>query len=205
MCNYTDIEWVHLLKNDPRPAEVDRCLWEEVYRFCWFQVRSLGFDEQLATDCAVDAFTRIVSHISSFRFECSFRAWWRVIAANRVKTLGERAGRRTRREASFPEDEADEPGEAASFTDLLAPPATILQRLRPCLEALRQRHRQVIELRYLVQNTAGEFVEQTVEAVAAQLNLTPGNVAVIAARARAALRQCLEAREFLDADDVLRL
>lgn len=205
MCTYTDAEWVRLLKEEPRSAEVERCLWEELYRFCWFQMRRRDFDEQLATDCAVDAYRRIVHNIGSFRFECSFRSWCRVIAAHCANTIGGKEGRRRDREEPLPELETEEPVAPDDTSTLRADADMILQRLRPCLNALPRRQRQVIELLYLTRDDNGDFVEQSREAVAAQLGIKVGAVTVAAFHARAALRQCLEASGYPGSDDILYL
>jgi RNA polymerase sigma factor (sigma-70 family) len=205
MCTYTDAEWVRLLKEEPRSAEVERCLWEELYRFCWCQMRNRDFDEQLATDCAVDAYRRIVRSIGSFRFECSFRSWCRIIAANCANTIGGREGKRRGREEPLPETEAEEPAAPDDASELRADADTILARLRPCLNALPKRQRQVIELLYLTRDENGEFVEQPREAVAAQLGINAGAVAVAAFHARVALQRCLRSLGYESADDILFL
>ncbi|GIK72595.1 MAG: hypothetical protein BroJett021_15830 [Chloroflexota bacterium] len=205
MCTYTDAEWVSLLKEEPLSAEVERCLWEELYRFCWRQMRRRDLDEQLATDCAVDAYRRIVRNIGSFRFECSFRSWCRIIAANCANTIGGKEGRRRSREEPFPELEAEEPAAPDGASALRADADTILARLRPCLNALPRRQRQVIELLYLSRDNTGEFVEQSREAVAAQLGITVGAVTVAAFHARVALQRCLKSSGYGSADDILLL
>lgn len=205
MCTYTDAEWVRLLKEEPRSAEVERCLWEELYRFCWCQMRNRDFDEQLAIDCAVDAYRRIVRSVGSYRFECSFRSWCLIIAANCANTIAKKEGKRRSREEPLPETEAEEPAAPDDTSALRADADTILARLRPCLNALPKRQREVIELLYLTRDENGAFVEQSREAVAAQLGITVGAVAVAAFHARVALQRCLRSLSYESADDILLL
>lgn len=205
MCNYTDAEWIRLLKQTPRPAAVETCLWEEVYKFCWFQMRKAGFDEQLATDCAVDVFRRVVKNVDTFRLECSFRTWWRKIATHSVITFINRAGKRLQREEPLPDFEEIKHSQPDSFTNLAADAAVILQRMWPCLQKLPKRQREVTFMRYLTVDANGAFVEQTPEEIATKLGITREAVAVAAAHARARLRQCLEALGYGRPDDILAL
>lgn len=205
MCNYTDAEWIRLLKQTPRPAAVDTCLWEEIYKFCWFQVRRAGFDEQLAADCAVESFHRVVKGADTFRLESSFRTWWRVIASNVVRTHLERGRKRGRREEPLPDFEEIKHSQPDDFTNLAADAAVILQRMWPCLQKLPKRQREVTFLRYLTMDADGEFAEQTPEEIATKLGITREAVAVAAAHARARLRQCLEALGYGGPDDILAL
>jgi RNA polymerase sigma factor (sigma-70 family) len=205
MCNYTDAEWIRLLKQTPRAADVDVCLWEDFYKFCWFQVRKAGFDEQLATDCAVETFHRVVKGAASFRLESSFRTWWRVIASNVVRTHLERARKRERREEPLPEIEDIKYSQLDNFTNLAAGTTVILQRLWPCLQKLPKRQREVIFLRYLTVDADGELSEQSPEDIAGTLGITKAAVAVASAHARSRLRLCLESLGYDGPDDILAL
>lgn len=203
MCGFTDAEWVRLLKQEPRAAEAEKCLWEDIYKYCWYELRKKGFDDgELIEDCAVDVFERTVNNVTTFRFESSFRTWWRVIASKRILTLIQRELRRRRREQPLPDSEDLDFSTSDTFTAVTAEQRVVLQRLQPCLEQLGKRQRQVIELRFLTPNGEGRLVEQSVDAVAAQLQITNGAVATASHNACANLRKCLEANGYFEPDDI---
>jgi RNA polymerase sigma factor (sigma-70 family) len=206
MCSYPDVEWVHLLKQEPPDEAALVCVWHDIYRFCYDQMLGYGLDEDAALDAAHETLRRLLRSLAlasgGFRFECSLRTYWRTIAARCVKTIVTKEIRRQRRGVLLSQLEEIEQPDGVAFVDLRAGQELILQRLKPCLERLPKRQRSVIILRYLTRNEHGEFEENSLEQVAEVLEITRGAVAVASAHARASLRLCLEAHEFHSSSDI---
>lgn len=211
MCDYTDGEWVRLLKQEPVDAAALVCAWEDIYRFCFDQTRRLRLDEQFAVDAAHETLRRLLRSLrlpedqGGFGFRCSLRSFWRLIAARHIKTLRAGENKHEQREVLLSSFGEQEPPGSLPAPAARADQSLIFQRLRPCLDALPERQYAVISLRYLTPNAAGEWEEMSPAIVADHLGITRDAVNVAATYARQALRRCLEGRGYPTAADVLSL
>lgn len=210
-CDYTDGEWVRLLKQEPPDEEALTCIWQDIYRFCFDQVDRYRLDDQFASEAAQETLRRLLRSLhlpedrAGYAFRCSLRSFWRIIAANYIKTLAIKEGKRQWRELLLSgSDESGMPGSQPP-AEPRAGQALILQRLQPCLDQLPERQRSVFNQRYLTSNPAGEWEEIPSSAVADHFGITRDAVNVAASYARQALRRCLEEHGYHSASDILSL
>jgi RNA polymerase sigma factor (sigma-70 family) len=186
MTELTDQEWIRRLKQDDPQAI--QALWELLFTYAVNQARRYRQDEDLGRDAAVEAYSRVRKRgVHQFRFKCSFRGYCSRILANEML--------RQMNKPSPSEIELDE--ELVGTQE--SPPRIDLKKvralLRLCLKRLNHREREVCDLRYK------EL--QAPETIAARLGISRNYVNVIAYRARAKLRQCLEERGYYSSADVL--
>lgn len=191
MTDRTDQEWIRQLKQEDPEAIED--LWMLLYTLaaklsgqrCWDDAMT---QEALAQEAALQAYQRITKRgIYQFRFESSFRSFcWRIIGNEIWRLLKKQAQ---------PYAELDEEAIPQSCTHTLTNPDAIWEKLRPCLDHLSAREREVIDLLY------GQ--EHPPEKVAESLAISRNYVNVLAHRARQQMRDCLQAHGYQTADDLL--
>lgn len=133
-----------------------------------------------AEDILQETFLVVTARAHTFAEGTNFLAWACAIARFKVLEARRRGGREAARisDAAVESLAADGP-EAGFFEPRLA-------ALRECLGKLAPRAREVIWLRY-------QGVREP-EEIAREIGWTPGAVRVALTRARAALRDCVEAR-----------
>lgn len=183
----SDQEWVRALKRDDPQAVQD--LWEMLYRFAWAAARRYQQTEDVSHDAAIAAYQRIRKRgVYQYRFNCPFPGYCRVILFNELRR---KLNRLPPTDSPLPKGLGRPDRPPAAARDI------VQDRLRPCLERLDNRKREVIELRYLSQLSP--------TAVAERLGLSRNNVNTLAHRARQLLRECLESYGFKTAGDVLGL
>lgn len=210
-CDYTDGEWVRLLKREPPDEVALTCIWQDIYRFCFDQVDRYRLDDQFASEAAQEALRRLLRSLhlpedrAGFAFRCSLRSFWRIIAANYIKTLAVKEGKRQRRELLLSGFGDMEIHGSQPPAEPLAGQSLILQRLQPCLDQLPERQRSVFNLRYLTTNQAGEWEELPPSTVADQFGISRDAINVAASYARHALRKCLEEHGYDSPADMLSL
>jgi RNA polymerase sigma-70 factor (ECF subfamily) len=144
-------------------------------------VVALVADFTIADDVMQETFLEITRQAASFEMGSNFMAWARAIARFRVLSALRDRQRLSRRladdvidalAADAPLDESDGRHEAE------------IVQLRTCLELLAPAAREMVRLRY-----AGEQVPQAIAQLRAQ---SVNAVNVTLARARVALRECIE-------------
>jgi RNA polymerase sigma-70 factor (ECF subfamily) len=127
---------------------------------------AIARDEELALDAVQEAFASAIRSRRRFRGEGPLEAWvWRIVV---------NAARKARRPAR------ELPGEPT--LNGASPPET--RDLRAAIEALPERQRTVLFLRY--------FADLDYRAIATVLDVTPGTVGSTLNAAHAALRRSLE-------------
>lgn len=133
-----------------------------------------------AEDVLQETFLVVTARAHTFADGTNFLAWACTIARFKVLEARRRGGREAARlsDAAVESLAADGPGESFFEPRLAA--------LRECLGKLAPRAREVVWLRYQ------GFREP--EEIAREIGWTPGAVRVALTRARAALRDCVEAR-----------
>jgi RNA polymerase sigma factor (sigma-70 family) len=187
MKELTDQEWIRRLKQDD--PEARRALWKMLFTYAHNLARRRRLDDDIARDAATAAYERIRKRgVYQFRFECPFRGYCQRIVSNEMNRL---LGRRPP-----PTVELNE--EIVGEQDVPPPPANpkkVWALLQPCMDRLRSRERQVIELLYREGQSPG--------VVAERLGISRNNVNQIAYRARQKLLRCLKERGYHSSTDVL--
>lgn len=214
LCNYTDDQWVDLLKAEAIAQtqkekadgrKVVDCLWQELFTFCVNKSASYGQGEQFATDAATEAYRRIRRAVALDQYlgDCAFLPYCYVIASRCIKTLLRKTLKREAREGPLSDDiKRDMP-------ELRFNPMKVRQLLQPCLDQLTSRERERLLLRY-PWLTGDTIVEERSPQEVADLLTKPNGPEVTANAvtqaifvARSKLKECLEKRRFKGAQDVL--
>lgn len=214
LCNYTDDQWVDLLKAEATAQskkekadgrKVVECLWQELFTFCVNQSASYGQDEQFATDVATEAYRRIRRAVAldQYRGDCAFLPYCYVIASRCIKTLLRKTIKHDEREGPLPEDvKEDMPELPVNYNK-------VRQLLQPCLDRLTPREREYLLLRYPWLTGDTEVEERSPQEVAELLTKAKGREVTANAVtqaifvARSKLKECLEKRGFKGAQDIL--
>ncbi len=188
----SDQQWIRLLKKDD--PEAVRDLWILLFRKSVIIAKRYRQSEDVGRDAAIEAYQRIRTRgVHQFRFNCPFPSFCRLVLVREVYRLIRL------HEQALPTTKYDEEtaSETASEMEHHAPvgvAGALRAKLAPCLDQLKGRDREIIELRY--------FAEQDPDTIAARLGLVRNNVNQITYRARQALRQCLEQHGYQMAADL---
>jgi RNA polymerase sigma factor (sigma-70 family) len=190
--NRTDSEWIRQIKlND---AQTLSDLWQLLFTWGWNLARRSGQNEEnkdVGRDAAVAAFIRICKPgVNQFSFRCPFEGYCRRILVNEVN----RRLLKVKPEVSPLPDDDDA---RSAVLEQVEPQADTAERLRPCLEALKQEEYLIVQ-RFYLQGVRPEVIGE-------ELNKSRNNINQIAHRARTKLRNCLEERGYYSAQDVLSM
>ena len=155
-------------------AQLLSALQDVWFRFCLSQLRG---DRDLAADATQETALRFLKQLASFRGESQLQTWSLSIALNVV--------REQRRKRQFdPLDAAPEPPSDTQRDARLAEAAEEKQVLKRHLDALPERQREAITLRFLE--------ELSVEETAVAMNCATGTVKATVHQALRALREKLK-------------
>ncbi len=190
LSNRTDPEWIRQIKqNDPQALHD---LWDLLFSWGWNLVRHSGQSEEIkdiGRDAAVAAFTRICRNgVNQFSFRCPFEGYCRRILVNEVNR---RLQKLSPEPSPLPEEDERQIPAAESFERQVDP----ADRLRPCMEQLKDEERLIIQRFYLQ--------SERPEVIAEALKKSRNNINQIAHRARTHLRHCLEQHGFYSSQDVI--
>lgn len=192
MTERSDQEWVRQLKQEDPQAIQD--LWILVFTVASSEARYRyrGADpEDMAHQAAINAYQKLRrSGIHSFRFDCSFRWFCKVVV---IRELYRLMGKNQQDTAELDEGAVGADG----VPRVLADAERIRARLQSCIDELPDRKQQVIKLLY------GE--DKSPQTVAELLGIERNNVNKLAHDARIKLRECLGRQGFDSSDDVLTL
>lgn len=182
-----DQAWIQGIKQN-EPDAMER-LWNLVQSYARGTAYKKEFDrsraEEIAEAAAFQAFLRIAKGVHQFTVGNNFTFFCKLIVVREVLRLLPRGGLDTQ--------ELDEETENAAAAEVDT--AAVRTLLEPCLQELRPRARQVIELFYLRQLNCHEIAEQ--------ISITLRNVRAIRQRALHKLQACLKRRGFASPDDIL--
>jgi RNA polymerase sigma-70 factor (ECF subfamily) len=165
----------------PSRADSDEALIRRHQRGLWRFLRWLGADPVLADDLLQDTFLRFLQRPPADRSDAAVAAWLRTTATNLFRSSGRRARAGVQvddaevLEAVWQEHARDDGGDGYQ------------EALAACLQALPERTRQALELRYRHALGEGEL--------AIALGLRPGGVKTLLRRARELLAECIRRRE----------
>ncbi len=155
-------------------------MWGELFDEVYGYLRRLGASHFDAEEIAQDALEAAYLHVDGIA-PGTLRAWLKVVARNKLVDRARRAAR------SVPTAEPPDPGDWDADPMNHALKRAQAERIRKAIDALGQRDRELIELRYLEERTLAE----TAGAVGASV----ANTKVALYRARQRLRHVLERME----------
>lgn len=174
-----------------RAAQGDLEAWSRLYHDHFDAVLThvcyLVGDMVLAEDLVQDVFARAMAHVGTFDGRSRFLAWIRGIALNVVRMHWRRADTTARVHRDF--EAMSRLAEAAALPDQAHAQEQRMQMLYQVLETIPTSLREAFILRELEGVPATE--------AAAQLGITPGNLAVRLTRARSRIRKELTRRGWL--------
>jgi RNA polymerase sigma factor (sigma-70 family) len=184
----TDQIWVRELKQEDQKAITD--LWEKLFLWGLTLTRKYNQTEDIGRDSAVAAYWRIMERgIYQYKFQGPFLGFCRRVLVNEVN-------RRMKEEPYVADiDDLAVQHPSTKITDPVADANTILARLQPCLDELKEREREIITLLYMQ--------DLTPETVAETLGISRQNTNVIAFRSRKKLQDCLRSQGYTDSLEVL--
>ena len=191
----TDQEWIHQLKQNDPQARDD--LWQFLFT-AGIKLGKIYNMIEAGRDAPVGAYQRIMQRgLSQYRFKGSFLGYCRVILVNEFRNrqrdllnLEKQVLDKDVDELEFSGDEDDDLLDTALRIDDTA----LLARLQPCLDQLDARERDLLNSRYLE--------NQTPQAVADRLGITRNHINVIVHRACLEVRKCLQERGYLTINDI---
>jgi RNA polymerase sigma-70 factor (ECF subfamily) len=155
-------------------AQLLSALQDVWFRFCLSQLRG---DRDLAADATQETALRFLKQLASFRGESQLQTWSLSIALNVV--------RETRRKRQFdPLESAPEPTAVTERAARVTEAAEEKEVLKRHLDALPERQREAITLRF--------FEELSVEETAVAMNCATGTVKATVHQALRALREKLK-------------
>lgn len=162
--------------------------WARLYQDSFdAMVRHVCFltgDAMVAEDLVQDAYARAITHIDQYDARSSFVAWLRGIALNVVRMHWRRSRTTARVHDRLRELVAVTTGGAATSVDRVHQQDARMRLLYEILATLPENLREAFVLR--------ELEGMPAEEAAAQIGISPGNLAVRASRARAKIRRELE-------------
>lgn len=180
----------HLIRGlKQRDPEAINQLWTNLYQDAVFVARKHRKSVDMGHDAAVQAFEQIMrTGIYNFRFNSSFRSYcWIILTRNLFRI--------TKKERFTVDTELPEIPTADAKP--IADADTIIERMRDCIENLKQKRYAAFEL--------VDLQGKSPQVAADQLGISRNYANQLVSRARRDVRQCLEKQGYKSMDDLLSL
>lgn len=164
-------------------AQAIRELYDRYEALVFTAVRRIAGDDDLACDCAQEAWVRAIRGLSSFRAESRFSTWLHRIAVNTAIQADRQTTRRARRDSEYSETETvalNGKGPVAAEPHL---DALLERRLERAMARLPEGMRRVLVLH--------DIEEYTHEEIGEVLGVTAGTSKSQLFKARARMREIL--------------